>query len=121
MQKYSNFNCCKSRKFNDRRHEVFSLGYVLSACGCVKHFVFGGLLLIEMEIFSLEEDDCNLMFLTQTSSQDNEGIVGENGEKEGESLMKVNTGAEGQNVTPVYEDISDDEIFFGVGDQANFK
>ena len=66
-----------------------------------------------MDLFSLEDDEYEHMFLTQSAERNNTGISDNNsaklencngGEQEGDSMLVE---------TPVYEDISDEENFMG--------
>ena len=58
-----------------------------------------------MDVFSLEEEDGEQMFLTQTSKDSNSGIM----EIQDGKDDSFDAESEGFFVVPVYEDISDDD------------
>ena len=69
-----------------------------------------------MDLFSLEEDECNEMFITQSSKDNcvrNDGnlspILGD-GFDFGAPLVSLCHQVNGNNSEPVYEDISDDDF-----------
>ena len=66
-----------------------------------------------MEIFSLEEDTCDGLFLTQRSSQDNFVNMGNQsgGEYEANSEMVMDTVGPASSNVHAYSDISDAEDF----------
>ena len=80
---------------------------------------------VEMDTFSLEEDDARDLFITQSSSQSQaESLIGVINAQKCEDNMSFPGGShfgDGGAVEPHYSDISDDDAMDFQPSQANFE
>ena len=79
---------------------------------------FSGLL-IEMEVMSLEEDDYEAMFITQSDKVLNQEDVGISQESGKSDEFEFGLNIQSEEVLPVYSDISDVDDFEIQSSQVN--
>ena len=85
---------CKTKRdsmqiWNRKRRQKISLGLDLNVCGCM--YLCCTFYVIKMDLFSLEEDKCPELFITQESNKVDEDMYVEESGKDEEFLgIKMN-------------------------------